>query len=544
MPDNVKEENKVEENKSTKVQENEKGGVFKEFDDLKSDVEQGKKDSKVERNTIENILKRADDKVKERKKELFLEKLNKEMEGKVSEPITFDKLTVDQRRDFDNFEIPEDELEKLYNENGTSKEIKDLTEKRNNQLDGLGKQVDEFYKKLEQEISDRQEQLKNTKDEKEKEKIQDEIDKIEGMKNELGAKKEDKSPIRQTLAQAFNNHDEARMNAVNGLMLVYSENIVRKDTDFIDKVVPDKEKEEFAKGNNTKEETLENNEHQQHGQNQAKNGPTAGFAPAEGQGQEVGETKEQEPDAMKLLEGLGYTGQVLNHKSSKDLLDNFVNASEKDQLSILSNSDAKDKIFEAVKKANSRWTPIFAMKFNKTRKALLEKANGPLMRKALESIGKDVNSENLDALNEQFEDALKDYEIGRARKQKEINSLPDGDKKEQLQAELEAFDKEYSALTGANDFRNLTNKELNRFRDRVVNKMSNLFYRDDVGTTYLPTTEEATEIENNQKDFREGLNNNIIDYTKMSDEEIKKYMKDMDKSKGEQAINRDDKQKY
>ena len=60
MPENVKQEKKVEENKSTKVQENEKSGVFKEFDDLKSNVEQGKKDSKAERNTIENILKKAD----------------------------------------------------------------------------------------------------------------------------------------------------------------------------------------------------------------------------------------------------------------------------------------------------------------------------------------------------------------------------------------------------------------------------------------------------------------------------------------------------
>ena len=73
MPDNVKQEKKVEENKSTKVQENEKSGVFKEFDDLKANVEQGKKDSKAERNTIENILKKADDKVKERKKESFEE---------------------------------------------------------------------------------------------------------------------------------------------------------------------------------------------------------------------------------------------------------------------------------------------------------------------------------------------------------------------------------------------------------------------------------------------------------------------------------------
>ena len=89
-------------------------------------------------------------------------------------------------------------MEKLYKENGTAKEIEDLTSQRNEQLDSLGTQIDDFYKKLEQEISDRKEQLNTVKDEKERQKIQDEIDKIEGIKNELGAKKEDKSPIRQT----------------------------------------------------------------------------------------------------------------------------------------------------------------------------------------------------------------------------------------------------------------------------------------------------------------------------------------------------------
>ena len=477
MPDNVKQEKKVEENKSTKVQENEKSGVFKEFDDLKANVEQGKKDSKAERNTIENILKRADDKVQERKKELFLEKLNKEMEGKVNEPITFDKLTVEQRRDFDNFEIPEDELEKLYNEHGTAKEIEDLTSQRNEQLDSLGTQIDDFYNKLEQEISNRQEQLKNIKDEKEKQKIQNEIDKIEGIKNELGAKKEDKSPIRQTLAQAFNNHDEARMNAVNGLMLVYSENIVRKDKDFIDKVVPDKKKEEFEKGAKSQEQ--EPQEVPSQG-NPAKGGMGIPFAPngqnvAENKNQvmeEKAEPEEKEPTGMDYLTKLGYDPSNITAKNSKQLLDAFVNQSPKEQLKMISDKDSQEALFTAIKKANGRMTPVFAIKFNKTRDALLKMANDSMLRESLKTIGVDTKDiDDKEKLGKVFDEEVRKYNEEKSGIEQMLENIEDPQERKELQTKLDDLDKKYSSISGANEFRDMTSKELNKIKNRIADNL-------------------------------------------------------------------------
>ena len=475
MPENVKQEKKVEENKSTKVQENEKSGVFKEFDDLKSNVEQGKKDSKAERNTIENILKRADDKVQERKKELFLEKLNKEMEGKVSEPITFDKLTVEQRRDFDNFEIPEDELEKLYNEHGTAKEIEDLTSQRNEQLDSLGTQIDDFYKKLEQEISDRKEQLNTVKDEKEKQKIQNEIDKIEGIKNELGAKKEDKSPIRQTLAQAFNNHDEARMNAVNGLMLVYSENIVRKDKDFINKVVPDKKKEEFEKGAKTQEQEPQGVSGQG---NPAKGGMGIPFAPngqsvAENKNQVVGEKEEEkEPTGMDYLTKLGYDPSNITAKNSKQLLDAFVNQSPKEQLKMISDKDSQEALFTAIKKANGRMTPVFAIKFNKTRDALLKMANDSMLRESLKTIGVDTKDiDDKEKLGKVFDEEVRKYNEEKSGIEQMLENIEDPQERKELQTKLDDLDKKYSSISGANEFRDMTSKELNKIKNRIADNL-------------------------------------------------------------------------
>lgn len=473
MPENVKQEKKVEE--GTKVQENEKSGVFKEFDDLKSNVEQGKKDSKAERNTIENILKRADDKVKERKKELFLEKLNKEMEGKVNEPITFDKLTVEQRRDFDNFEIPEDELEKLYNEHGTAKEIEDLTSQRNEQLDSLGTQIDDFYKKLEQEISDRKEQLNTVKDEKEKQKIQNEIDKIEGIKNELGAKKEDKSPIRQTLAQAFNNHDEARMNAVNGLMLVYSENIVRKDKDFINKVVPDKNKEEFEKGAKAQEQEPQGVPGQG---NPAKGGMGIPFAPngqsaAENKNQVVGEKEEEKkPTGMDYLTKLGYDPSNITAKNSKQLLDAFVNQSPKEQLKMISDKDSQEALFTAIKKANGRMTPVFAIKFNKTRDALLKMANDSMLRESLKTIGVDTKDiDDKEKLGKVFDEEVRKYNEEKSGIEQMLENIEDPQERKELQTKLDDLDKKYSSISGANEFRDMTSKELNKIKNRIADNL-------------------------------------------------------------------------
>ena len=191
----------------------------------------------------------------------------------------------------------------------------------------------------------------------------------------------------------------------------------------------------------------------------------------------------------------------MNSKNSRDLLTAFVNADNSTQIQILSDKDSQEKIFEAMKKANNSWSPVAAFKFNKTRRELLNLANGPMMRKALESVGKDVNHNNLDQLGTQFKSVLRDYQANRTKKQREIDALPDGDEKTKLQAELDEFDKEYGAVTGVNEFRNISNKELNRFRDRVVNKMSNLFTRNNMDQLALPTKQEAVAQEKREEQY-------------------------------------------
>ena len=217
--------------------------------------------------------------------------------------------------------------------------------------------------------------------------------------------------------------------------------------------------------------------------------------------EELGEKPQEIPDGMKYLNDLGYDGSVLNTKNSRQLLNAFVNADEKAQIGILGDKDAQKKIFEAMKKANNRWTPVSAIKFNKTRRALLNMANGPMMRKALESVGKDVDYNNLEQMGSQFKSVLRDYEANRTKKQREIDALPDGEEKAKLQAQLDEFDKEYGAISGVNEFRNISNKELNRFRDRVINKMSNLFDRSDMDKLSLPSKNEVIAQENREAQY-------------------------------------------
>ena len=213
----------------------------------------------------------------------------------------------------------------------------------------------------------------------------------------------------------------------------------------------------------------------------------------------------------------------------------------------MGDKDAQKKIFEAMKKANNRWTPLSAIKFNKTRRALLEMANGSMMRKALETVGKDVDYTNLDQMGEKFNNVLKDYEVNRAKKQKEIDALPDGEEKSKLQSQLDEFDKEYGAISGVNEFRNISNKELNRFRDRVINKMSSLFDRSNMDRVSLPSKNEviAQEHRDVQSDrgngFRENMQRNVTTMEDRSTSDLKQELGQQEK--GNVSKNILDKQK-
>lgn len=158
-------------------------------------------------------------------------------------------------------------------------------------------------------------------------------------------------------------------------------------------------------------------------------------------------------------------------KDSKKVLDAFVNEDPKKQLKIITDKDSQEAIFNAVKKANGRMTPVFALKFNKTRNALLNMANDSMLRKSLETIGIDTKNLDKEELGKAFDEEFKKYQDKRSGIEEKINSMEDGEEKKKLQVELADLDKKYSSISGANEFRDMTSKELNKIKNRIADNL-------------------------------------------------------------------------
>lgn len=219
---------------------------------IMSEVQEARKETKAERNTIENILKSSDDAMKAKKEELFFAELNKSLEGKTDKDgkqisiTSYDQLTVAQRRELENFKVPDDEMKKMFEE--TRNEIKDLTTQRSDALDSLGDKIEQLYKEAEQNISRITEELKNPElSEDEKKSLEDELARWNKISDEIGPEKGSESPVRKTLAQAMDNHDQARMNGVEGMALIYPKELVYNDPEVKGKIVPAKKRDEFNK---------------------------------------------------------------------------------------------------------------------------------------------------------------------------------------------------------------------------------------------------------------------------------------------------------
>ena len=376
-------------------------------------------------------------------------------------------------------------------------------------LDDIGSRLD----KLEEESKSKLDDLIKERDElpvddPKRKDLDNQISDLQSVISGIGEKAEKGSTgLRGKLGAAFHANEEIKAKARNELMNIFGKERVENDKDINDTLAPKKEQEKSSVDSDKELDEEEKDKNNQQQVQEGKEKPLNGAIPAaaakvmtDGM-EELGEKPQEIPDGMKYLNDLGYDGSVLNTKNSRQLLNAFVNADEKAQICILGDKDAQKKIFEAMKKANNRWTPVSAIKFNKTRRALLNMANGPMMRKALESVGKDVDYNNLEQMGSQFKSVLRDYEANRTKKQREIDALPDGEEKAKLQAQLDEFDKEYGAISGVNEFRNISNKELNRFRDRVINKMSNLFDRSDMDKLSLPSKNEVIAQENREAQY-------------------------------------------
>lgn len=469
---------------------------------------------------------------------------------------------------FKEFNLSNEKLQEIFDSN--KEKVISIIKKRQGTLHDLGgnrksKDANERLGKVENLLQETQKlkeekenalkSLDKNKDKDEIAKINNEISRLDAVITGIGDRRTN-GTILGDLAQAFDLNNEVREEAYNGLSNVFGKEIVEKDEDLkkvllgneIKKATQDVK--DIENGEPSQAQEQGDQQKGQSGKGNPLNGaiPAAAAAKAMADGLEnQGDQAQEVPDGMAYLNSLGYDGSVLNSKSSRQLLDAFVNADEKAQIGILGDKDAQKKIFEAMKKANNRWTPLSAIKFNKTRRALLEMANGSMMRKALETVGKDVDYTNLDQMGEKFNNVLKDYEVNRAKKQKEIDALPDGEEKSKLQSQLDEFDKEYGAISGVNEFRNISNKELNRFRDRVINKMSSLFDRSNMDRVSLPSKNEviAQEHRDVQSDrgngFRENMQRNVTTMEDRSTSDLKQELGQQEK--GNVSKNILDKQK-
>ena len=113
---------------------------------------------------------------------------------------------------------------------------------------------------------------------------------------------------------------------------------------------------------------------------------------------------------MDYLTKLGYDPSNITAKNSKQMLDAFVNADPAQQLKIITDKDSQEALFTAIKKANGRMTPVFAIKFNKTRDALLKMANDSMLRESLKAIGVDTKDiDNKEELGKVFDEEVRKY---------------------------------------------------------------------------------------------------------------------------------------
>ena len=490
MPDNVKQE-KIEENTNSTRKENGTIDEYrKEINKVQNDAEKG----------INSFLEEARKNLDEG--ELFKKFI---VENPGIKANSIDDLAPEDKSKYEKY--VNDETDKSYEK--TKNGIIQKTKERMKKLDDIGSRLD----KLEEESKSKLDDLIKERDElpvddPKRKDLDNQISDLQSVISGIGEKAEKGSTgLRGKLGAAFHANEEIKAKARNELMNIFGKERVENDKDINDTLAPKKEQEKSSVDSDKELDEEEKDKNNQQQVQEGKEKPLNGAIPAaaakvmtDGM-EELGEKPQEIPDGMKYLNDLGYDGSVLNTKNSRQLLNAFVNADEKAQICILGDKDAQKKIFEAMKKANNRWTPVSAIKFNKTRRALLNMANGPMMRKALESVGKDVDYNNLEQMGSQFKSVLRDYEANRTKKQREIDALPDGEEKAKLQAQLDEFDKEYGAISGVNEFRNISNKELNRFRDRVINKMSNLFDRSDMDKLSLPSKNEVIAQENREAQY-------------------------------------------
>ncbi len=461
------------------TKENVTPDVAKEAAELKSNT-------KKDRNNIENVLKKADDQMKAKKQELYFEKLNAELKEKdvKKEISSYDDLTVEQRRELEAFQIPDAEVEKMVD--ATATEIQDITTQRNDEINSFEDKIQQLYDEAQKNVERINNELQNP-DLKEEEKadLQEELGKWEDLMNQIGPEKGSQSPIRKELTSAIKNHDEARMNGVRGMTMIYPKEKVY-DNDKVKKIIPENQREAIAKEEAEKSEKEKSGEEGKEKNGAAKSGnapktaengqsPASTAAPQEA---EIGAEGALQPDFLTML---GYNpDNVMNFENSSAILEKFADGfTDKARLEMLNDPATKKVLLDALKITGKNLNPRKSRLFNDTRDRILRLAKGPMMEMAL----RDLNIENPENVKKEFNNAVKVYNNQRSglERQLEDASLSD-EQKDAIAQQIEDLDNKYQSIRNVADFQKASGK-IKTIRTRIISFKDAILSKDTYSQT-------------------------------------------------------------
>lgn len=458
------------------TKENVTPDVAKEAAELKSNT-------KKDRNNIENVLKKADDQMKAKKQELYFEKLNAELKEKdVNKEISsYDDLTVEQRRELEAFQIPDAEVEKMVD--ATATEIQDITTQRNDEINSFEDKIQQLYDEAQKNVERINNELQNP-DLKEEEKadLQEELGKWEDLMNQIGPEKGSQSPIRKELTSAIKNHDEARMNGVRGMTMIYPKEKVY-DNDKVKKIIPENQREAIAKEEAEKSEKEKSGEEgkEKNGAAKSGNAPKAaenGQTAVTPQEAEIGAEEALQPDFLTML---GYNpDNVMNFENSSAILEKFaVGFTDKARLEMLNDPATKKVLLDALKITGKNLNPRKSRLFNDTRDRILRLAKGPMMEMAL----RDLNVENPENVKKEFNNAVKVYNNQRSglERQLEDASLSD-EQKDAIAQQIEDLDNKYQSIRNVADFQKASGK-IKTIRTRIISFKDAILSKDTYSQT-------------------------------------------------------------
>ena len=81
------------------------------------------------------------------------------------------------------------------------------------------------------------------------------------------------------------------------------------------------------------------------------------------------------------------------------------------------------------------------------------------------------NIDNKEELGKVFDEEVRKYNEEKSGIEQMLENIEDPQERKELQTKLDDLDKKYSSISGANEFRDMTSKELNKIKNRIADNL-------------------------------------------------------------------------